>query len=203
MKYLPFLLFLIAATAASADPADQCRAVLTAESVRAMSPDELKARRQQIEQGFPKAATEAVCESSASITYEGYQQQLERALVENRDAGNADYDPAELYFFLQCGEGQVNLSPLAYHAFNLNRDEYGFLGQVTLAITWMSTGYLDIRDPDYDRSFMDIVDRVLNYARKEESEIEIQMYEQLLEEIEGYREDYAMMVEECRKTASG
>jgi hypothetical protein len=162
-----------------------------------MSREQLAARRQFIARHHAASATSALCESSASISYDAFQQLLERGTPGNREAVGVAYDPAELYFFLQCGEDQVNLSPLAYHAFNLNRDEYGFLGQVTLAITWMSVGYLDIEDPDRDRSFMDIVNRVLAFARKKETETEIRMYEQLLEEIEGYREDYAMLVEEC------
>jgi hypothetical protein len=64
----------------------------------------------------------------------------------------------------------------------------------------MSIGYLEIKDPDYNRSFMDIVNRVLAYARKQESETEIEMYEALLQELEGFREDYVSAVDECRKS---
>jgi len=186
-----------------ADPADltdadRCASILYAEAFREMSVDDLSARRQEIRTHYDQTAAEAICESSTTITYAGFQQLLEQADQQNRKAGGTDYDLAELYFFLECGEEQVNLSPLAYHAFNLNRDDYGFLGEVTLKIVWMSMGYLDTRDPDYNRSFMDIVNRVLAYARKKESATEIEMYEALLEEIRGFREDYVAAVDECR-----
>lgn len=204
MRRLLPLLFLFS-TLAAADPADstgadRCTAILHAESIRSMGQGELAARRLAIKQNYAKAAAAAICESSASITYDGYKQLLEQANQENRQAGGTNYDTADLYFFLECGEDQVNLSPLAYHGFNLNRDDYGFLGEATLAIAWMSIGYLDIEDPDYNRSFMDIVHRVLAYARKQESETEIEMYESLLQEIQGFREDYISAVDECRKS---
>ena len=202
MKNLMPLFFLFS-TLVSADPggsavADRCHAILQAESIRTMSQDELSAEREEVKQRYAKSAAEAICKSSASITYDGFKQLLEQANQENRKAGGANYDTAKLYFFLECDEDQVSLSPLAYHAFNLNRDDYGFLGEVTLAITWMSVGYLEIKDPDHDRSFMDIVNRVLTYARKKESDVEIKMYESLLQEIEGFTEDYAVTIDECR-----
>jgi len=196
-------LLLVFSTVVAADPAgstnpERCPSIRHAEALAAMSADELGARRQEIKAHYDPAAAEAICESSTAITYAGYRQLLDQADQQNRKAGGTNYDIAELYFFLECGEDQVNLSPLAYHAFNLNRDENGFLGEVTLKIVWMSMGYLDIQDPEYKRSFMDIVDRVLAYARKKESETEIEMYEALLEEINGFREDYSADVEECR-----
>jgi hypothetical protein len=202
-RLIPFLFLL--STLAAADPADsagadRCATILHAESIRSMSQGELAVRRLEVKQNYAKAAAEAICESSASITYDGYRQLLDQASQENRQAGGTNFDTAELYFFLECGEDQVKLSPLAYHGFNLNRDDYGFLGEATLAIAWMSTGYLEIKDPDYDRSFMDIVNRVLAYARKQESETEVEMYEALLQELEGFREDYVSAADECRKS---
>ena len=178
-------------------PDEKCSRILKAESFSQMSRDELSAHRQQVIEYAPAAVIEAICESTTSLTYAGYQQQLERASRESLEAVGPGYDPAELYFFLKCGEGQVNLSPLAYHAFNLNRDENGFIGGMTLAIVWMSVGYLDIKDPDHDRSFMDAVNRILAYARKNESHTEIEMYEDLLQQIEGFKEDYAVSVDDC------
>jgi hypothetical protein len=204
MRHLLTLLFLFsplaAAEAVDSTGADRCAAILHAESIRSMGHGELAARRLEVKHNYAKAAAAAICESSASITYDGYRQLLDQARQENRQAGGTGYDTAELYFFLECGEDQVNLSPLAYHGFNLNRDDYGFLGEATLAIAWMSIGYLDTKDPGYNRSFMDIVNRVLAYARKQESETEIEMYEALLQEIEGFREDYIAAVDECRES---
>jgi len=202
MKYTTALLLLFSAITV-ADPTGSgvsadCAAIQRAESSRNMSRDELGTRRKEVNKGFDKAAAGNICTSSTSLTYEGFKQELELAGKKNLDAGGTPYNPAELYFFLECGEEQVNLSPLAYHAFNLNRDDHGFLGEMTLAIVWMSIGYLDIKDPDHDRSFMDATKRVLAYARKQESEAEISMYEDLLLEIDGFKEDYAMAVSECR-----
>jgi hypothetical protein len=45
---------------------------------------------------------------------------------------------------------------------------------------------------------MDAINRVLAYARKQESETEIEMYEDLLLEIDGFKEDYAIAVSQCR-----
>ena len=177
--------------------AGKCAAIQNAQITRSMDQKALKARRQEVIESYDATAAMHICTSSTSLTYDGFKQEIELAREKNRQAGGADFDNAELYFFLECGEEQVNLSPLAYHAFNLNRDDYGFLGEMTLAIVWMSIGYLDIKDPDHDRSFMEIVDRVLAYARKQESETEISMYEDLLVEIEGFREDYALGVTEC------
>ncbi|MDH3941888.1 MAG: hypothetical protein OET46_12930, partial [Xanthomonadales bacterium] len=145
----------------------------------------------------PGPVVEAFCESTAAITFSGYRDQLERARQENLKAGGSGFDPAELYFFLECGDDQVELSPLAYHAYNLNRDEHGFMGESTLAIVWMSIGYLDVKDPDHNRSFMDAVNRILAYARKSDSQTEVELYEDLLVQIEGFREDYALAVGEC------
>lgn len=177
--------------------AGKCAAIENAQITRSMDQKALKDRRQEVIESYDATAALHICNSSTSLTYDGFKQELEIASEKNRQAGGADFDNAELYFFLECSEEQVNLSPLAYHAFNLNRDDYGFLGEMTLAIVWMSIGYLDIKDPDHDRSFMEIVDRVLAYARKQESETEISMYEDLLVEIEGFREDYALGVTEC------
>ena len=69
---------------------------------------------------------------------------------------------------------------------------------MTLSIVWMSVGYLEIRDPDHNRSFMRAVNRILAYARKSESQTEVEMYEDLLLQIEGFREDYMLAVGECR-----
>jgi hypothetical protein len=154
-----------------------------------MSTDELGAHRKRVAKQTPDTVAKAICESTAAITFAGYRDQLERARQENVKAGRPDFDPAELYFFLECGDDQVDLSPLAYHAFNLNRDEHGFVGDSTLAIVWMSVGYLDIKDPGRDQSFMDSVNRILAYARKSESQTEVEMYEDLLLQIEGFRED--------------
>ena len=201
MKHAITLLLLFS-IAALADPKESgisvdCKAVQRAESSRTMSKDELSARREEINKHYDKSAAGHICASSTSLTYEGFKQELELAKTKNAETGGTHYDPAELYFFLECAEEQVNLSPLAYHAFNLNRDDHGFLGEMTLAIVWMSIGYLDIKDPDYDRSFMDSVNRVLTYAMKQESETEIEMYEDLLQEIDGFKEDYAIAVSQC------
>jgi hypothetical protein len=202
MKHWMFLFVLsgavLSTNLSALTTAEQCEATLHVESIRAMSRDELSRRRQEILQQYPTPAAEAICESSTALTYNVYKQHMERATRESQKAGVVEYDPAELYFFLECGEDQVNLSPLAYHAFNLNRDEYGFLGEMTLAIVWMSIGYLDIKDPEYDRSFMDAVSRILTSVRNREVETEIEMYEDLLDQIEGFREDYSVTVEECR-----
>jgi hypothetical protein len=202
MKHAIALLLLFSTTAL-ADSAGSginvdCAAIQRAESSRNLSKDELSARRDEINGRYDKSAAGNICVSSTSLTYEGFKQKLELAKRKNLEAGGAHNDPAELYFFLECGAEQVNLSPLAYHAFNLNRDDHGFLGEMTLAIVWMSIGYLDIKDPDYDRSFMDAVNRVLTYAKKQESEAEISMYEDLLLEIDGFKEDYAIAVSQCR-----
>ena len=206
MKYATALLLLFS-TIGMGDPAGSniatdCAVIQRAESFRTMSRDELSARRQEINKRFDKKAAENICASSTSLTYEGFKQELELARKKNMEAGIEEFDTAQLYFFLGCGEEQVNLSPLAYHAFNLNRDDHGFLGEMTLAIVWMSIGYLDIKDPDHDRSFMDAVNRVLAYARKQESEAEISMYEDLLLEIDGFKEDYAMAVSQCLGSGS-
>lgn len=204
---LAIALLLLFSTIALADPtrsgiAVDCAAIQRTESFRNMSKDELSARREKVNKRYDKTAAGNICASSATLTYEGFKQELELARKQNLEAGGTPYDPAELYFFLECGEDQVNLSPLAYHAFNLSRDDHGFLGEMTLAIVWMSIGYLDIKDPDHDRSFMDAVNRILAYARKQESEAEISMYENLLLEIDGFKEDYAMAVSECRGPGS-
>lgn len=188
------------APSADANVEEKCEVILHTEAIRTLSQDELAAKRDEIKDRYAEAAAEAICESSTSLTYDGFKQQLERANQENLKTGGTDYDTAELYFFLECGEDQVNLSPLAYHAFNLNRDDYGFLGEMTLAIVWKSIGYLDIKDPDYNRSFMDIINRVLTSARKREAITEIEMYQDLLTQIEGFREDYATAVDECRQS---
>ncbi|MDH3788967.1 MAG: hypothetical protein OES53_10435, partial [Xanthomonadales bacterium] len=178
-------------------PADRCPGVMRAESFRQMSRDELVAHRERVAEQTPGPVVEAFCESTAAITFSGYRDQLERARQENLKAGGSGFDPAELYFFLECGDDQVELSPLAYHAYNLNRDEHGFMGESTLAIVWMSIGYLDVKDPDHNRSFMDAVNRILAYARKSDSQTEVELYEDLLVQIEGFREDYALAVGEC------
>jgi len=183
------------------DSAEKCTGVLRAETFRQMSRDELGAHRMQVAEQTPESVAEAICESTAALTSAGYRTLLERARQENQEAGGPQFDPAELYFFLECGDDRVNLSPLAYHAFNLSRDEYGFLGETTLKIVWMSIGYLDIRDPGNNRSFMDAVNRILAYARKRESQTEIEMYEDLLQQIEGFREDYELSVGECMSPA--
>jgi hypothetical protein len=182
----------------SADPAEKCFGVSRAESFRQMSQDALAEHRKRVAEQTPDSVAEAVCESTAALTLSDYQALIDQARQENLKAGGPEFDPAELYFFLVCGDDRVNLSPLAYHAFNLNRDEFGFIGDSTLAIVWMSMGYLDIKDPDQNRSFIDAVNRVLAYARKRESQTEIEMYEDLLEQIKGFREDYLLLVEECR-----
>ena len=192
-----FCIVALAAPAGLSADGDPCEVAKQAAAIRLMSRDERAARRRELMQGTPAEVVDALCESSTSLTLDGYRQQLDRAERQNRDAGGADFDPAEFYFFLVCGEDQVNLSPLAYHAFNLNRDEHGFLGGVPLAIVWMAIGYLDTADPDHERSFMDIIQRVLAYARKEESQTEIDMYEDLLEQVSGFREDYPMIIEQC------
>ena len=179
------------------DPAEKCSGVMRAESFRQMSREDLGAHRKRVAKQTPEPVALGICESTAAITHSAYQNLLERARQENLKAGGPDFDPAELYFFLQCGDDQVNLSPLAYHAFNLNRDEYGFIGELTLAIVWMSVGYLDIRDPDHNRSFMDAVNRILAYSRKHGSQAEVEMYEDLLSQIEGFRGDYMSSVGEC------
>ena len=178
-------------------PAERCSGVLRAESFRQMDRDELGAHRKRVAEHTPAPVAEAMCESTAAITYAAYRDHLERARREYPEAGRPEYDPAELFFFLQCGEDRMNLSPLAYHAFNLNRDEYGFIGELTLAIVWMSIGYLELEDPDQSRSFMGSVARILAYARKSESQTEVEMYEDLLSQIEGFREDYELSVSEC------
>ena len=179
------------------DSAGQCSSVLRAESFRQMSLDELGAHRKRVAEQTPTQVVEAMCESTAAITNAAYRDHLERARQGYQEAGRPGYDPAELYFFLECGEDRMNLSPLAYHAFNLNRDEYGFIGELTLAIVWMSVGYLEIKDPVHNRSFMDATNRILAYARKSESHTEIEMYEDLLQQIEGFRGDYVLSVGEC------
>ncbi len=202
MKYAIALLLLFS-TITLADPAGSgitadCAAIQRAESFRNMSKDELSNKRAEVLERYGKTAAKAICASSTSLTYAGFKEELKLAKGKNLEAGGTQYDPAELYFFLECGLEQVNLSPLAYHAFNLNRDDHGFLGEMTLAIVWMSIGYLDIDDPDYDRSFMDAINRVLAYAKKQESETEIEMYEDLLLQITGFKEDYAIAVSQCR-----
>lgn len=179
------------------EAAGKCSGVLRAESFRQMNGDELGAHRERVAEQTPDPVAKAMCESTAALTYTGYRNLLERARQENIEAGGPDFDPAELYFFLECGDDRVNLSPLAYHAFNLNRDEYGFIGESTLKIVWMSIGYLDIKDPDHNRSFMDAADRILAYASKRGSQSEVEMYEDLLQQIEGFREDYSLAREEC------
>jgi hypothetical protein len=177
--------------------ADNCAAVWRAESFRQMSREELAEHRARVAAQASGPVVEAICESTAALTYAGYRNLLESARQEYLKASSNPFNPDELYFFLQCGEDRVNLSPLAYHAFNLNRDEYGFIGESTLKIVWMSIGYLEIRDPDQNRSFMDAVNRILTYARKTDSKAEVDMYEDLLLQIEGFREDYMLSVEEC------
>lgn len=183
------------------DAAEKCSGVLRAESFRQMNGDELGAHRKRVAEQTPDSVAKAICESTAVLTYTGYRDLLERASQENLKAGGPDFDPAELYFFLECGDDQVNLSPLAYHAFNLNRDEYGFIGESTLKIVWMSIGYLDIKDPDHNRSFMDAVNRILAYARKTDSQAEVEMYEDLLLQIGGFEEDYMLTRGECLSLA--
>jgi hypothetical protein len=179
------------------DAAEKCSGVLRAEYFRQMSRDELDTHRKRVAEQTPDSVAKAICESTAAITMAAYREQLEVARQENLQAGESELNPAELYFFLECGDDRVNLSPLAYHAFNLNRDDYGFIGESTLAIVWMSIGYLDIKDPDHNRSFMDAVNRILAYARKTESQAEVEMYEDLLQQIEGFREDYMLSVGQC------
>ncbi len=178
-------------------PVEKCAGVTRSESFRKMSRDALGQHREQVAMQTPVAVAATICESTAALTRTGYRNLLKRARQENLEAGVPDFDPAELYFFLQCGEDRVNLSPLAYHAFNLSRDEHGFIGGSTLAIVWMTIGYLEIRDPGTNRSFMGAVDRILAYARKNDSQAEIEMYEDLLLQIEGFREDYILLVSEC------
>ena len=203
LALLPILLgILLPATAVGAGSAEKCAGVLRAETFRQMSRDELGAHRALVQEQTPEVVTEALCESTAAVGYAAYRKQLERARQAASEAGGPEFDPAELYFFLECGEDRVNLSPLAYHAFNLNRDEHGFIGESTLAIVWMSIGYLDIKDPGQNRSFMDAANRILTYARKSESQTEVEMYENLLREIEGFREDYEMYVGECQRAQS-
>jgi hypothetical protein len=191
-----FGIFLPDASAGS-DPAEKCSGVLRAESFRHLSRDELGTHRKRIAKQTPDTVAKAICESTAALTHSSYRNLIENARQENLKAVGPDFDPAELYFFLECGDDQVGLSPLAYHAFNLNRDEYGFIGELTLAIVWMSAGYLDIKDPGRNRSFMDAVNRVLAHARKSELQTEVEMYEDLLLQIEGFREDYELSVGEC------
>jgi hypothetical protein len=202
MKHLALLTLVLCAiipgAAMGSDPAEKCAGILRAESFGQMGRDQLDAHRQQVRRHTPEAVVEALCKSTTSLTYSGYRQNIERARQAYAEAGGRGFDPAELYFFLECGQEQVNLSPLSYHAFNLNRDEHGFIGESTLAIVWMSIAYLDIRDPGRDRSFMDAVKRILAYARKNDAQEEVEIYEDLLLQIDGFREDYEMSVEECR-----
>ena len=193
-----FLSLTISPFSFASESAEKCAGILKADHVSRMGRDELVVQRERIKEQTPSAAVEAICESTAAITFAGYKSHLEQAGKEIRRAGRPDFDPAELYFFLECGDDRVNLSPLAYHAFNLNRDEYGFIGESTLAIVWMSVGYLETKDPGSGRSFMDAVDRILNYARKKESRKEIEIYEDLLLQIRGFKEDHERSVEECR-----
>jgi hypothetical protein len=206
MKHLALLTMALCAIIPGAimgsDPAEKCAGILRAESFGQMSRDELDAHRQEVRQRTPQAVVEALCESTTSLTYSGYRQNMDRARQAGRETGSRGFDPAELYFFLECGQEQVNLSPLSYHAFNLNRDDYGFIGELTLAIVWMSVGYLDIRDPGRDRSFMDAVEQILDYARKNDSREEIETYEDLLLQIDGFREDHELSVKECRSLES-
>jgi hypothetical protein len=201
MKHPALLTMVLCATipgaAMGSDPAEKCAGILRAESFGQMGRDELEVHRQEVRQRTPQAVVEALCESTTSLTYSGYRQNMERARQAGRETDSRGFDPAELYFFLECGQEQVNLSPLSYHAFNLNRDEHGFIGGSTLAIVWMSIGYLDIRDPGRDRSFMVAVEQILDYARKNDSQEEIEIYEDLLLQIDGFREDYEMSIEEC------
>lgn len=181
----------------SSGPIKDCPELERSRAVAQMSIEERKARRQRIMESVPEESRAALCKSSTMITHDGYREQLQLSEELNRQARGAEYGLAELYFFVVCGEDMVGMSPLAYHAFNLNRDDHGFLGEMTLAILWMSVGYLDVDDPDSRRSFMGSIDRILNSARKRESEAEIRMYEDLLSEIEGFREDHLLALEQC------
>lgn len=190
--------FLLPIALMGAGPEEKCAAVSRSEALRQMGREELQAHRVRVAEQTSAPVAEAICESTAALTHTAYQNLLENARQENLKAGVPGFHPADLYFFLECGDDRVSLSPLAYHAFNLNRDEHGFIGESTLAIVWMTIGYLEVRDPATNRSFMETVERILTYARKNDSRAEIEMYEDLLLQIDGFREDYMLLVSECR-----
>ena len=179
--------------------AQECPAIERAESDQQLTQEQLNLKRKEIMERYDESAAAAICASSAALSYEGFKQELARADRRNRNAGGTEYDHGELYFYLQCGENLVNLSPLTYHAHNLNRDDQGYIGEMTLSIIWMSIGYLNIKDPEHGRSFMDAVNRILTYARKKEMIQEIEIHENLLTEIEEFSKDYQREKEECQE----
>jgi len=122
-----------------------------------MKNEELIERRNEINENYNKASASLICGSAGTSSSKSFSTRFKMASERNRKMNGQEYSNEELYFFLKCGKASDYLTPLAYHANNLKLDDDGYLSQATKLIIKMSLSYIDIKDPETKKSFIDIV----------------------------------------------
>ena len=151
---------------------------------RPLTDEELARKRKEVMARYNEASARVVCGSSGTKTLKSFETRFKMANQKNKNEGGQEYSNAELYFFLECGENQRYMSPLAYHANHLQLDERGYLSDLTKEIIDMSMEYIDVKDPKTGKSFLDLAKGRIENARQRNDTFQMAVYEQLIRYIE-------------------
>ncbi|WP_154223033.1 hypothetical protein [Marinicella rhabdoformis] len=152
-------------------------------TLQKLTDDELARKRKEVNEQYNSVAKRVMCQSSGLGSLSGYNRNIKKATKKNAIEGGESYSKSELYFFLECGEANDYMSPLAYHANHLKLED-GKLSPMTKEIIDSSMEYIDVKDPVSELSFLDIARRNLQASREMNNSRMVGLYEDVLRYVE-------------------